>query len=245
MNTSFELFFKQGDLSMYTSKRVMAIVCAIATVFLSMSTMADSKSSISRKADRNGTWDFYLPLTYATEAKIDGQGGSTMDINDDIGYGFGFGYNINNKFQVNGLVGWNSRTYNVTAVADDNSIHQYNNFLETHNISLNGIYYFLETNLTPFISGTVGYTWLDTNIQDAPATGDCWYDPIYGYVCAEYVPTKVQSEIHYGGGLGVRYDINDAFSLQGDWNRVWIDMRNSSGTPEFDTWRLDFIFRIQ
>ena len=45
--------------------------------------------------------------------------------------------------------------------------------------------------------------------------------------------------------LGVRIDINPRFSLQPSYNKMWIDVGNASNTPDFDVWRLDFIFRME
>jgi opacity protein-like surface antigen len=230
---------------MRTLKQIIAIVLVLATVSLGMPAIAGSEGkSGGRRGDRAGTWDFYLPLTYAERETIDGQQGSHVDINDDLGFGFGFGYNFNDHFQLGGLFNWSSRSYDATAVRGDGSRSQYSNDLETSTISMNGIYYLLKGPITPFVSGMIGYTFVDTNIQDGPATGSCWYDPWWGYVCTEYVPTKTEDDFSYGAGIGVRFDINRQFSMQCSYNKTWIDIQNASGTPDFDTWRLDFIFRL-
>jgi hypothetical protein len=61
-----------------------------------------AEGGVLRKADRAGSWDFMFPITYAAETKIDGEGGSSVDINDDFGFGLGAGYNFNNHFQLGG-----------------------------------------------------------------------------------------------------------------------------------------------
>jgi hypothetical protein len=90
----------------------------------------------------------------------------------------------------------------------------------------------------------LGITYIDTSIQTGPSNGTCWWDPWYGYVCSSYYPTKTQSDFTYGFGLGVRFDLNPKFSLQPSYNKAWVDINNASGTPDFDIWRLDFIFRM-
>ena len=229
---------------MHCSKKILAIVWSMAFVFFSMSTAVGEEGGVIRQADRKGTWDFILPLIYAESANVDGQGGSSAHINDDWGFGFGAGYNFNDHFQLNGMFTWNSRSYDATVVQQDSSTVKYGNTLETTTIGLNGNYYFLDKNFTPYISGMVGYTWVDTNIQNGPPAGYCWWDPWWGEVCSPYVPTKTESNWTYGGGLGLRYDFNQRFSLQGSYNKSWMDFDNSSGTPDFDFWRLDIIFRM-
>ncbi|WP_419656142.1 hypothetical protein Dvar_52420 [Desulfosarcina variabilis str. Montpellier] len=228
---------------MNVAKKIVVIVCAMAAVCFSMPVAVGAEGSAIRSADRKGSWDFILPLTYADDTKIDGQGGSSADIDDDFGIGFGFGYNFNNHFQLNGGFNWNSRTYEATVAVSDGSERKYSNYMEMSTIALNGIYYFLDKNFTPFVSGMIGYTWVDTNIQDAPAETYCWYDPWWGYVCNDYVPTKTQDDWTYGAGIGIRYDFNKSFSMQGSYNKSWVDLE-TSGTTDFDLWRMDFIFRM-
>jgi opacity protein-like surface antigen len=197
-----------------------------------------------RSGGRAGTSDFYLPLVYSESATINGQGGSKVDLNADWGFGFGFGYNFTDNFQLNGLFSWSSRSYDATVITDTGATRHYSNYMDSSTLSLNGVYYFLKGDITPFISGGVGITYVDTNIQNGPSTGTCWYDPWYGYVCSSYVPTKTENDISYNAGIGVRADVNRQFGLQAGYYRTWIDISKASGTPEFNIWRLDFIFRM-
>jgi opacity protein-like surface antigen len=232
-----------------TMKRGMIIILSLLFVVMAgavlFAPIAEAQSvTPGRYGARAGTWDFYLPLTYADSATINGQGGSSVDLNADWGFGFGFGYNFNDNFQLNGLFNWNSRSYDATTVNTDGTTRKYSNYMDTSTISLNGVYYILSGKVTPFVSGGVGITYVDTNIPTGSGSTSCWYDPWYGYVCSSYVPTKTENDISYGLGIGVRYDVNRQFGLQGSYNKNWIDMSRASGTPDFDTWRLDFIFRM-
>ena len=228
---------------MNAAKKIIVLVCTMVAVCLSMPTTIAAEGGAIRKADRGESWDFMLPITYVEDTKIDGEGGSSADINDDFGIGFGAGYNFNNHFQLGGYFSWNSRSYDATVVRNDGSTYQYGNSMDITTLALNGTYYILDKNFTPFISAMVGYTWVDTNIQNGPPEGYCWWDPWYGEVCSYYVPTKTQSNWNYGGGLGVRYDFNQSFSMQCSYNKSWIDL-DSSGTTDFDIWRMDFILRM-
>jgi opacity protein-like surface antigen len=230
---------------MSPAKKSIAMVLMLAMVCLSVPNLAGSDGGgITRKSDREGSWDFYLPLTYSEDATVNGQGGSHAKINDDFGFGFGAGYNPNDHFQIGGLFNWSSRSYDATVVRNDGTSAEYGNYMEIATLALNGTYYILDSNFTPFVTGMLGYTWIDTNIQEGPSSGYCWWDPWYGYVCSYYVPTKTEDEWTYGAGLGVRYDFNKAFSMQCSYNRSWVDFENSDGTPSFGVWRLDFIFRM-
>jgi opacity protein-like surface antigen len=116
--------------------------------------------------------------------------------------------------------------------------------MESSTVSLNGAYYFMSGNFTPFVSGGIGYAFIDTNIPEGPPVNTCWVDPWGGYVCNSYVPTKTESDFSYNAGLGVRFDVNRQFGLQAGYYKSWIDFSNASDTPDFDIWRMDFIFRL-
>ena len=225
--------------------KLLAVALVLAAFWAIMPDPADAQGFTTvRPGGRGGTWDFYLPLTYADSARISGQNGSSVDINGDFGFGFGFGYNINDHFQVNGLFNWNSRSYDATVVKTDGSTSKYSNYMYTSNFSVNGVYYLLDGNITPFVSGGVGITYVDTNIQNGPASGSCWWDPWWGYVCSSYVPTKTENDVNYNLGIGVRFDMSRQFSLQGSYNKTWINIQKAQGISDFDIWRFDFIFRM-
>jgi opacity protein-like surface antigen len=198
-----------------------------------------------RPDGRGGQWEFILPITFTDSATVKGQGGSSVDINSDWGGGFGFGYNINDRFQINGIYSWGYRSYDATIVGTDGSKQKYNSFMNTATLALNGIFYILDGNVAPFVSGGIGITHIDTNIPSGSSSTNCWYDPWWGYMCSSYVPTKTQDDVSYTAGLGLRWDINRMFSLQGAYNKMWIDIQHSAGgMPDFDIFRLDFIFRM-
>jgi opacity protein-like surface antigen len=227
----------------------MVVALVVASLGAMMPGPADAQGFTTvRPGGRGGTWDFYLPITYAESATINGQNGSSVDLNADWGFGFGFGYNFNDHFQLNGLFTWNSRSYDALVTGSTNTLlgpnQRYSNYMDSSTLSLNGVYYILNGDITPFVSGGVGITYVDSNIQNGPATGYCWYDPWWGYVCNSYVPTKTENDFSYNAGIGVRFDVNRQFGLQAGYYKTWIDISKASSTPDFDIWRLDIMFRM-
>jgi len=224
----------------------LAVTFAAIVWFAAGIPSADAQSFTTvRPGGRGGTWDFFLPLSYADSARISGQNGSSVDVNADWGFGFGFGYNFNDHFQLGGLLTWNSRSYDALATGNTGTAtSQYSNVMYTSTLMVNAVYYLLSGNITPFVSAGVGITYVDTNIQTGPGTSYCWWDPYWGYVCGGYVPTKTENDVSYSAGIGLRMDINRQFSMQGSYNKAWIDMSRASSTPDFDIWRLDFLFRM-
>jgi opacity protein-like surface antigen len=194
---------------------------------------------------RAGSLEFILPVTYSSSTSFNGQGGSSADLNSDLGWGFGIGYNLNNHLQLNGIFTWATRSYNATIVQDTGGTlgpRKASGTLDSSTIAFNAVYYFIPSGFTPFVSAGIGSTFIDTNVPSGLAQTGCWYDPWYGYVCDTYQPTKTQTAVSYTAGAGVRFELNRVLSLQGSYNRVWLDY--SKSTPEIDGWRFDLVFRM-
>jgi len=66
---------------MHTTRKTIAIVEMFLVVGLILPVMAGAENNIfGIKEDRQGTWDFYLPLSYAEESTISGQQGFRVDL---------------------------------------------------------------------------------------------------------------------------------------------------------------------
>ena len=200
--------------------------------------------TVVRSDSRSGTWEFSLPIIYTDSATIKGQGGSSADLHEGLGTGFGIGYNINDHFQINGLFSWSSQNYNATYVQSNGMARNYSGHLDSSTTALNGVFYLLKGNLTPYISGGIGMTYIDTNVQNGQNQTTCWWDPWYGYVCSSYTPTKTEYDVSYHAGVGLRWDINERFALQGSYNKTWIDIHKAQGVPDLDVYRIEIIFRM-
>jgi len=230
---------------MQTRMKIIVAVLVVASLGVAMPGLADAQGySTPRPGGRTGTWEFSLPIIYTDSARIDGQNGTSVDVSSDVGWGFGLGYNFNDNFQLNGLLSFGYRSYEATTVGTDGSTKKYNNYMDTSTLSVNGVYYFLNGNMTPFASAGVGVTYVDTNIPTGSGSTACWYDPWYGYVCSSYLPTKTENDISYNAGVGVRYDVNRQFGMQVGYYKTWIDISKTSNTPAFDSLRFDILFRM-
>jgi opacity protein-like surface antigen len=231
---------------MRTLIRITALVLAVAAIGVIVPCPADAQSFTTvRPGGRGGNWEIFLPIIYSDSTTVNGEGGSKVDINSDYGFGFGAGYNVNDNFQINGMFTWAYRSYNATAVNSDGTPgRQYSNYMDTSTLSLNGVFYLMQGNITPFISAGVGITYVDTNIPTGSGSTSCWYDPWYGYVCSSYVPTKTENDITYNAGFGIRFDVNRQFGMQFGYYKTYVNINKANGTPDFDNLRFDLIFRM-
>jgi hypothetical protein len=231
---------------MRTLIRIMAVVLVAVALGAIVPSSADAQSFTSvRPGGRGGNWEIFLPLIYSDSTTVNGEGGSKVDINSDYGFGFGAGYNVNDSFQINGMFTWAYRSYNATAMNTDGTVgRQYSNYMDTSTLSLNGVFYLMQGNITPFISAGVGITYVDSNIPTGSGSTSCWYDPWYGYVCSSYVPTKTENDITYSAGVGIRFDVDRQFGMQFGYYKTYVNFNKANGTPDFDNLRFDLIFRM-
>lgn len=222
-------------------RSIFRMFAAVAVGTLAAALLAPSVASAQGRS-RAGSLEFILPVTYSPSTSFTGQGGSSAELNSDLGLGIGIGYNFNDHFQLGGLINWNTRSYNATLMDANGGTRNATGTLDSSTIALNAIYYFSRAGLTPFVSGAIGSTFIDTNIPNGAPTTGCWWDPWYGQICNTYTPTKTQTGVSYTAGVGVRAEVNRVLSLQGSYNRMRIDL--SHETPELTLWRLDFVFRM-
>jgi len=199
--------------------------------------------SPAKAQSRAHSWEFILPVTYSPSVTVTGQSGSSADLNSDLGFGFGIGYNPSNNFQVNGMFTWSTRSYNATLVdSPSGTPRKASGTLESSTFAVNAVYFLNASGVTPFVSGGIGSTFMDSNIPNGVPTSGCWYDPWWGYYCDTYYPTKSETAVSYTAGVGVRIPVNRAFSVQASYNKLWLDLSNSK--PDLDGWKLDFVFRM-
>lgn len=214
-------------------KIALSLTCLAWFTAMNSSYAADnSPMAASHRAEK---WQAYFSLNDTQSSTIDFNGGTTLDVNGDIGWLFGIGYNFDEHLALDFELGWNSLNYKANLVGLDTR----GGWMDTSSTRFNLTYNFMATRLTPFIAGNIGWTWIDSNIPSAPATGGCYFDPWYGYICSSYQPTYAKTEFSYGGSLGVRYDLNDTVFMRGSVNKQWLDISQATSTPAFTSYRFD------
>ena len=218
------------------------LFAGVLTGGLALPSPAQAQGSMGSPGQRAGTFEFQVPVTYSESWTADGQGRSSADVNSSFGWGLGFGYNFNDHFQLGGSLTWGRRDYDATIVSTDGTTRKATGTLDTSTIAVNATYFLMATGLTPYVSAGIGSTFLDSNIPNGQGSTGCWWDPWWGYICNTYTPTKTETDLSYTAGLGVRWDMTRVFSLQGGYNRMWIE--SSKSTLEINNYMLGFIFRM-
>src|SRR5688572_15584046 len=199
--------------------------------------------SLAAHADRDPGWEFGGELIYQDSQDLSGDNGSTAAIDSDVGLALTFGYRVNERLTVNFGIDWNTMDYSAFLVSEDfpNLSATVDGELESFTPRVGVDFSFLEGPITPYVNGTLGYTFIDTNIPDGPPQTGCWWDPWYGQICGTWQETRSIEELVYGLGLGVRWDTSDTLSVKFEYQKRWIDA-SEAGSPDFDQLKLGVVF---
>jgi Outer membrane protein beta-barrel domain len=220
-------------------RRTVTMVLALGTILGLASWVPRAAAAESERATK---WQGSIPITFTSGASYDSEF-TSVDVNDDLGWGFGFGYNLNERFMVGADFTWLSANFNASTATDidgdgdpDDSI-DLGGTLDAANLQFVGQYNILKGRITPFIRASLGWTWIDSNIPSGPATGTCWWDPWWGYVCNTWQPTYEKTAFAYGAAAGLRAEIGQRFYLEGSYNVLWVDF-DKAGTQDLDGGRI-------
>lgn len=176
----------------------------------------------AQSADREGTWEAGLKLMDMSGEFIQGQRGASLDVEGELAWGFYGQYNFNEHFALAGEFAWSDPDYLAKFPLDPNpgqglppnTVVTVDAELDVWFTNFKVVYNFLDKALTPYVEVGMGWTSVDSNIQDGPADTGCWWDPWWGYMCASFYDTysnTITSELY---GLGVRWDISDTSALK-------------------------------
>lgn len=199
--------------------------------------------SLAAHADRDTGWEFGGELIYQDSQDISGDNGSAAALDDDIGLALTFGYRVNGNLEVQFGIDWNTVDYTANLVSEDfpNLEVGVDGELESFTTRVGVNYNFIDGPITPYVNGTIGYSFIDTNIPDGPPQTGCWWDPWYGQICGTWQSTRSLDKFIYGAGLGVRWDTSDTLSVRLEYQKRWIDA-SDAGTPDFDQLKLGLTF---
>ena len=207
--------------------------------------------SAAALADRQPGWDFGGEVLYQFSQDVDFKGGSRASLDDDLGLALSFTYRFNSRLELLFGVDWNSIDYNADiapapvspggpVVGNGFSVEGTIEYW-TPRVGVN--FNLLEGDLTPYVTGGIGWAFIDTNVPEGRPQSTCWWDPWYGYVCGTFQNTKSVDELEYNVGAGLRWDINRTMSLRFGYERHWIDLNDASSTPGFDQLKVGIIGR--
>ncbi len=214
---------------------------ASAALLSEQQSLAGGAPLSDKPALRAQRWEARAGLALSNSADVDFKGGTAADIDSGLGFQLGIAWHYSDRLQFGSTFAYDQKDYTVEVAGDEeNESFKTKGSLDTTSLMFDVAYDILTGPLTPYVSGGVGWNWVDTNIVDQPPEIGCWWDPWYGYVCTSYQNTKTVSGLAYQVGVGMRWDFSDVFALDGGYRMRWVDFENADGTPSFDGLELNF-----
>lgn len=186
-----------------------------------------------------GTWETSLGITFLNSSDADFEGGTKAEFESDNAFRLAFDYSLTDALQVGASFGMGTRDYEADIVGQTPDLDwTAKGDLDFSTFMVNGTYNLMSGPFRPFVTASLGWSWVDTNIATEPPQTGCWWDPWWGYICTSWQDTKTLDGLTYGLGVGARYDFTDQVAVHGSYRIDWIDFDSADGTPSFDGFEL-------
>jgi opacity protein-like surface antigen len=186
--------------------------------------------------------EIYIGPVFTDGKNYNFNGGSSARTNTGYGLNLGYAYNFNAHTQFGFDLVWSDQDYRATVApgpGNGNAARSINGTLETGTVRFNGTYNFSAKQFTPFVTGGLGWTYVDTNIPSGLPENVCWYYPWYGGYCATVVPTRATTKFSYNAGAGLRYDAGKGI-FRFLVNSQWMDLGGAYSSANVIQYRIDF-----
>src|SRR5690349_11674425 len=118
----------------------------------------------AQSANREAGWEAGFDVVYQDSRELDFNGGSKVDLDDDIGVSFTFGYRINPHLELQFALDWADLDYYATLVTQSGSVLAAGGEMEYFTPRANLQWNLYSGSFTPFVMGGVGYSFIDTDI---------------------------------------------------------------------------------
>ncbi|HSG66734.1 MAG TPA: porin family protein [Gammaproteobacteria bacterium] len=198
-----------------------------------------------RAGDRARSWEAGFHVVDMSSVLVADSAGSSIDVDNAVGYGFTGAYNVTNNFAVVLDYNWATPDYVARFVPDGpGPVRTISTELDITTIHVKAAYYFLNGSVTPFVELGLGWTNVDSNVLTGPPTTGCWWDPFWGYICESFYDTYSETDTSYSYGFGVRWDIAPEFMMRGSIGTLEVDIDSEGGDPSIDTVQFDFAWRF-
>ena len=196
---------------------------------ISLLTLGFSGDTEAKYTKRDGKWEASFQVLNSLSTDINGENGSGVEIDSDIGWGLSLGYNLNPHVLFNFEFTSTSPDYDATLIDEDNGgTYNIKRDLNLYTSQFNAVYNFLNQQFTPYVQAGVGWSYLDSNVADGPPNTVCWWDPWWGYICEGYQDTYSDTRLSYNVAAGVRYELDNSLFFRASYQQNWVSLSNSS-----------------
>ena len=224
------------------SGRIRLAVTAGALVAIALSSTAFAQG----RNDRANTWDVGLQISHQDSYNNGGEQGSGLSVDSEIGWGFWGNYNFTNRFALGFEFNWTQPRYTATFIPENDPTNPetISTRMDIFTIQGKGTFNFIDGPFSPYIEASLGWTDVDSNIADGPPVTGCWWDPWWGYICSTFFSTYSETVTSWGAAAGLRYDINQFYSLRLSYGVQELDTGSRSENPQLDMVRAEFAWRF-
>jgi opacity protein-like surface antigen len=172
----------------------------------------------AQSADRTGTWEAGFKLMDTSGEFVNGENGSSLDIDSELAWGFAGAYHVNEHLQFGAEITWSDPNYFAEFPLDpSNVVVTVDAELDIWSTDFKATFNLLDRSFTPYAEIGYGWTVVDSNIQDGAADTGCWWDPWWGYMCASFYDTYESTITALSYGVGLRWDLSDSSVLKASY----------------------------
>ena len=228
---------------MFDKRFVWILLMSAFCLVLSLSAFAQSLVPAGKQ--RAHRWDLAMGAVFQNSESVSGQNASKLDLDSVTGFTVSFDYNFNNHVAVGFGMDFLRPDYRATVNPDDGSgLKTIRHTADMFNGQFRGIWNILEGPLTPFVQASIGWTHIDSNWASEPPSVGCWWDPWWGYVCANFWNTYTDTSMSYGFAGGLRWDITNMMFVRGSYSVFRPEWDVDSGKPTFGQGRFELGWRF-
>jgi opacity protein-like surface antigen len=216
------------------------VIQVLFSTLLAIASLANS-SLAGADTKRAGNWEGTFQIIGNMSESTNGEQGSSLDVDSEIGFGFGIGYNINSRFALNFELSYIKPEYTAVFDTEDDGLQVIDHKMSVLTGQFNGVWNFRDGPFTPYLQAGIGWTNVDSKVADGPPTSGCWWDPWWGYVCRNFYSTYDDTSLSYGAGFGLRYEFGygQRTFVKGSYNFQQIDFGGDGSEPQYEIWRIE------
>jgi opacity protein-like surface antigen len=202
----------------------------------------------AQSADRTGTWEAGFKVMDTSHEFLEGENGSSLDVEGELAWGFFGGYHLNEHFELTGEITWSDPDYLAEFPLDllpggGNTVVQVDAELDVLSTDFKAVFNLLDRSFTPYAEVGYGWTVVDSNIQDGPADTGCWWDPWWGYMCASFYDTYESTITSLSYAIGLRWDLSDSSVLKAAYGIREFDLDRAEDLKQ-DVFTVDFAWKF-
>ncbi len=181
---------------------------------------------------------FFVGYDYREGEKTEFKNDSSIETGSESDFSIGFGHNFNKHWSGEIYISLPKSDYTANLRTENEEFVTRGGEFDFFDMRLNALRYFGSGRVRPYVTGGIGYLYIDSNIVSG-VEDVCWYDPWFGYYCGYETRTYGDDEMTLNAGLGVQVDFDKHLFSRLSYTAQWVDFDNSQDNDYYKFLRLD------